>query len=212
MRESNAVPAWHDGPIPLGVLVGFVVVAVVAVREVSVGRTEVAAAEASAARSEWPEAISHARAAAEARVPGSPWPDRGKVRLEAMGHDAEARGDDETALLAYGALRTAAIATRAPFATSVSTDRWRLAAEGGLARVAARQTVAGNPSSSPESMLNDLRDLEAPAAWKLALLAAASLAVIVAAARLVWRGDGARGAQTIALLGFMAYAITLLVG
>lgn len=215
MRKSNGLPVWYQSPISLGVLVAVVVVAVVTVREVSIGQSEAAAAEASAARSEWPEAIAHARAAAQARVPGSPWPGRGKARLEAMGRDAEARGDEETALLAYGALRTSAIATRAAFGSSVSTDRWRLAAEEGLARVAARQVFPRGPSFSAESMLDDLRGVQGPAEWKFALLAAASLAVIVAMARLVWRGDGgrhARNAQTIALLGFAAYAIILLVG
>ena len=78
------------------------------------------------------EAIAHARDAAEAVVPGSPWPARGVARLEAIGHDAEARGDERTAVLAYGAMRAAAMATRAPL---LGTDPWRALADEGLARV-----------------------------------------------------------------------------
>ena len=107
----------------LAALAALVVVAAVAVltaREIATGQSEVAAADAAAARSDWGEAIVHARAAAEALVPGSPWPERGWERLEAVGHDAEARGDDATALLAYGAMRAAALTTRAPGSRSGS--------------------------------------------------------------------------------------------
>ena len=110
---------------------------VLTAREFAVGRDAVAAADAAAAaKSDWREAIAQARIAAEALAPASPWPERGLRRLEAIGHDAEARGDDPTALLAYGAMRTAALETRAP-GGRVRSDRWRHAAEEGLGRVAA---------------------------------------------------------------------------
>ncbi|HTQ47714.1 MAG TPA: hypothetical protein VMI75_33385, partial [Polyangiaceae bacterium] len=66
------------------VLVGLVVVAIVAivtVREVAAGRAEVSLCDAAVQKSDWPEAIGHARAAAEALVPGSPWPEQGWMRL-----------------------------------------------------------------------------------------------------------------------------------
>src|SRR4029077_2328210 len=105
----------------LALLVTTSVLAVAAARERSIAEREAAAADAAAARSDWLEAVGHARAAAEAMLPGSPWPDQGFRRLEATGHDAEARGDLETALLAYGAMRTASLATRSILARN---DAW----------------------------------------------------------------------------------------
>jgi hypothetical protein len=160
------------------------VVAVVALRQVSIGQREVAAADEAAARSDWPEAIAHARAAAEALVPGSPWPERGKLRLEAIGRDAEARGDDETSLLAYGALRTAALATSAPPGLWSSSRSWRPIAEEGLARVAASRPAIGTPGISTQAMLEDLRETQPPDTATRALLAAATLAVLGAV--LMW--------------------------
>jgi hypothetical protein len=202
--------------IPLALSVVVLVVVVVAAREVSMGRREVAAAQAAVVRSDWPEAIARARAAAEAFVPGSPWPEQGKQRLDAIGRDAEARGDDETALLAYGALRTAALATRSPFGLLSPGDRWRTTAERGVARVAAsRAGVSAVRGAPAEPLLDDPRDAQPPGIWRFVMLAAASVAVLGALARLAQPGQSARdvrSAQAVALLGFVAYAIILLVG
>jgi hypothetical protein len=215
----------------LAALIVSAVVAIVTVREISIGREEVAEAEAASARSDWRAAVAHARAAAEAFLPGSPWPSRGALRLQTIGRDAEIRGDDETALLAYGALRTAMLATRAPIATS-ATDRWRTTAEGGLARVAASwsrpassdgaemargarvpsRLAVGAPLVATTSILDELRDMQPVGSSALAAIGAASLAVIFALVRLATLGEGARqgGARTVALLGLMAYAMILL--
>jgi hypothetical protein len=197
----------------IAALIAVMVVAVGVERQVSIGRDEVAEAEASAVRSDWPDAIAHARAAAEALVPGSPWPDRGKFRLQAIGRDAEARGDDDTARMAYGALLTASVATRASIWSSPSSERWRSTAAGGLARVAAQHEGVRATQISTDSMLDELRDAQSPGTWTFALLAAASLAVVGALARIAWLGDsgrGARGTKAVAVLGFVAYAIILL--
>ena len=98
----------------LAVRVVVSVLAITALRESATSRAEALAADAAAATSDWPEAIAHARAAAEAYVPGSPWSEHALRKLAALGHDAEARGDDADALLAYGAMRTAALGTRGP--------------------------------------------------------------------------------------------------
>ena len=162
----------------LAALVVAAVVAVVAMRQRSIGESELAAAGEAASRSDWPEAIARARVAAEALVPGSPWPERARALLESIGRNAEARGDDDNALLAYGALRTAAIATRAPLGPLSSADSWRTRADSGLARVAVSQRAAGTTAPSTESMRNDLYDTQPPGAWTLAVLAAASLAIV----------------------------------
>jgi hypothetical protein len=154
--------------------------AVASAREESIGRTETAAADSAAANSDWLTAIGHARAAAEAFVPGSPWPERGLRRLEAIGHDAEARGDLETALLAYGAMRTASLATRS---LGSPMSEWRARAEGGLARVAAVRPEITGPRVSAQSMLDALEQSEAPTQAVSTALSASAFATL---AGLVW--------------------------
>jgi hypothetical protein len=190
----------------LAALVVVSATAVLTAREVAVGQAEVSAADAAAGRSDWGEAIVHARAAAEALVPGSPWPARGWSRLEAIGHDAEARGDDATAMLAYGAMRSAALATRAPGSGS---DRWRAKAEDALARVASYRKEVGAPPAPATSMLDALHETEPPPTGTLALLGLAGVAMLGGLGRLAWAG-GERAAQVVAALGFIAYAVVLL--
>jgi hypothetical protein len=186
------------------------VVAIVTVREVAMGRAEVSLCDAAVQKSDWPEAIGHARAAAEALAPGSPWPEQGWMRLEAIGHDAEARGDDETALLAYGAMRAGAMATRAP---GSGWAKRRAQAEEALARVAAASRDPAGPHVTSDSMLEALRDKAPPAPWILLALAASAIATLGALGRLAWLGDAAaraRVTQGVAALGFLAYALVAL--
>jgi hypothetical protein len=194
----------------LAALVLVAALAVLTALEIAEGAHEVSAADAAAARSDWGETIVHARAAAEALVPGSPWPERGWARLEAVGHDAEARGDDGTATLAYGAMRSAALATRAPGSDS---KRWRAKAEEGLARVASSRRDASGPQVTAESMLDALRASEPPPTWTLTLLGAAGVAMLGGLARLAWAEEPAsqaRVAQAVAVVGVVAYAVVLL--
>jgi hypothetical protein len=195
---------------------GLVVVAALVVftaRELAAGQSEVNAADAAASRSDWGETIVHARAAAEALVPGSPWPERGWTRLEAVGHDAEARGDDGTALLAYGAMRAAALATRAPGAGS---DRWRTRAEEGLARVASSRRDASDPPVTAGPLLDALHAREPPSTWTLGLLGFAGIAMMGGLGSLAWMSwtkepaRRTRVAQAVAVVGFVAYALVLL--
>ena len=197
---------WRHA-IALVILSAATAVAVLTVREESAGRAAVASADAAAARSDWREAIAQARAAAEALAPGSPWPERGLRRLEAVGHDAEARGDDPIALLAYGAMRTAAIETRAPGTWS---DRWRQSAEEGLVRVAAASREAPHPRAG--KVLEAQRAEPVPPPWRLALLSIAVCSTFGALAALAWV-EGAspmgRAAQGVAAAGFLVYAAVL---
>ncbi len=190
----------------LAALLLVVVVAIVTLRQVQTGHAEVDLADAAARKSDWPMAIAHARAAAEALAPGSPWPERGWQRLEAIGHDAEARGDDETALLDYGAMRAAAMATRGPLS---GWARRREQAEEGLARVAASARSPTAQRVTTESMLDALREAEPPATWVLCALSAAAMAMVGGLARLAWLGPeaaSARAAQIAAAAGLLAYA------
>jgi hypothetical protein len=186
------------------------VVSIVTAREWAEGAEEVAAADAAATRSDWAEAITHARGAAEALAPGSPWPRRGWLRLRAVGHDAEARGDDATALAAYSAMRAAALATEG---IGAGVEIWRAEAEQGIARVAGSQMGLG-PHVSAESTLAALRSSETPGTMTLAALSFASMAVLGGLGWLVVAGQGttraARVAQAIAGVGFAVYAAVLL--
>jgi hypothetical protein len=187
-------------------LLVIVVVAIATVRQMLTGRAEVDLADAAAQKSDWPMAIAHARAAAEALAPGSPWPERGWLRLEAIGHDAEARGDDETALQAYGAMRAAAMATRGPFSASA---RRRAHGEEGLARVATSERGPAGQHPTAESMLDALHEGEPPATGLLCALSAAALAMVGGLGRLAWLGQDAsraRVTQLVAAAGLLAYA------
>jgi hypothetical protein len=193
--------------IALFALVATTALAVLTLHEGAVGRDAVAAADAAAARSDWRESIAQARTAAEALAPGSPWPERGLRRLEAIGHDAEARGEDPVALLAYGAIRTAALETRAPGTWS---DRWRRTAEEGLVRVAtaSKEVPRPRPALIREALLAD----PSPSPWRLAAMSLAGLATLGALAALALI-DGPsqtiRAAQSIAAVGFLVYAAAL---
>jgi hypothetical protein len=162
----------------LTLIVLVAVTAIAMVREASIGRSEMEAADRAAASADWMDAIAHARAAAEAVAPGSPWPDRARARLNSLGRDAEARGDETTALLAYGALRTAAIATRGPGSGSTP---WREQADEGLARVAAANRDPSTPHTTAGAMRDALRGDERlpPAPAQLALLGAGFLSVLI---------------------------------
>jgi hypothetical protein len=187
-------------------LVVVTVGSVVTAREMAIGQDEVVAADAASDKSDWPEAIAHARAAAEAFVPGSPWPERGWQRLESVGHDAEARGDDDTALLAYGAMRAAALATRGPLS---GWERRNVQADDALARVAASRRDPTGPHVAADAMLDALRAEETPSTWTLVALAVSAAAMLGGLARLAWLGEEARAAriaQIVAAAGFVTYA------
>jgi hypothetical protein len=207
---SADAPKARQGAAFYGVILLVVaVLATATAREATIGREELLAADAAAAHADWPEAIEHARAAAQARAPGGFWAQRGRLRLEAIGHDAEARGDDSTALLAYGALRTAALSTRALGSTNA---QWRAQAEEGLARVAAAQRDGSAPRVTTAALLDDLRRDDAPPLANLALLAAGTIAMLAGLAALAFRAALApprRAAQALAVAGFVAYVVAL---
>ncbi len=198
------------GPnVALAALVLTSVIAVAAFREMALGKAEMAAAEEAVVRSDWPEAVWHARAAAEAFVPGSPWPERAMLRLQTIAHEAAIRGDRNVALLAYGALRTASLATRAPGATDV---RWRLLAEDGLAQLAASPD-APQALESASAMRADLENAGLPSVWTFAALSVSVLTILVGLARLAvvaWLSPQALAAKVLVAAGFAMYAAVLL--
>jgi hypothetical protein len=211
MTDPAPEGSLHRGEIlAVALVVASSLVCLVA-REVALGREEDAAAEAAASRSDWIEAVAHARAAAEATAPWSPWPDRGARRLESLARDAEGRGDDTTALLAWGALRSAAIATRG---LGHDASDWRAAAEHGIARVAsARADVPPSDGGGADPLATALRRRDLPSDGSIALLGASLAAAVLGVARLARARSGGPSLRLAAALvagGFLAYAAVLL--
>jgi hypothetical protein len=229
MRRETGDPAMTPLrlALALGAVVGVSALGVASIHEYLIGRAEVAAADAAAQRSEWAVSIVHARAAALSLAPGNPWPERGVARLEAIGRDAEARGDAMTGLLAYGALRTAALAARAPGSRAVA---WRAAAEEGLARVAglavavptaapraarvdevASTKAGGGSAEAAASMLAALRRDDRRTTGVLAVFGFSTASVIVGSLLLSLQGRAkARLARWLLVCGAVAVAAVLL--
>jgi len=199
--------------VPYAVVAALVlatVTATLALREVALGKAEMGAAEEAVARSAWTDAIWHARAAAETFVPGSPWPDRAMRRLDGIGRDATIRGDRGVALLAYGAVRTAALATRAPGA---SNTYWRSIAEEALARLAGSSADAPRSGEWASAMRADLVDPTMPSAWTLTALSVSVLAILLGLVRLAGtERQSVQGfvSRMIIATGFGIYAAVLL--
>jgi hypothetical protein len=185
-------------------------------RELAAGARGVDDCDVATARKDWPAAVAGARDAAEAVLPGSPYPARGYDRLAAIAKDAEARGDDAVANDAWRAMQAAARATRGAF---VKTSEWQAMATEGLARVAAHaagpapkdtDAPAEGPAANSALLAAIARD-EAPPVATFALLAAAAVAFFGGAAWTAWRASDAltwaraRVPAAIAAAGLLLY-------
>jgi hypothetical protein len=189
------------------------IAAIVSAREMRLGARACAAMDAAGDAA---TAIARARDAAEAVVPGSPYPRRGYERLEAVARDAEAHGDEPTAITAWGAMRTAADATAGPL---VATSAWRALADEGLLRVGAHPLAPSAEVHATEDILRaSLARDDAPAAGWLALLGLGALAFLGGVARLAWAARdlaalrGERAAMIGTTLGALLYALACLRG
>lgn len=127
----------------LATLVCVAILSAGAVRQLTVGSRAVLDCDAALERDDQRAAIGHARAAAEAVLPGSPYPRRGYERLDRIATQAENRGDDATAMAAWRAMRAAATETRG---LGVGSAEWRARADEGVARAAAREAPAPDPA------------------------------------------------------------------
>lgn len=142
-------------------------------------------------------------------MPGSPWADQGMRRLAAIGHSAETRSDVPDALLAYGAMRTAAAATHVPYA---GASHWRAAADEGLARVASATEGAARGAAAAQAMLDALHRPNGPTDVSLIALALAAMATLggLGVLALGSAGPRAKVAKAVAAGGFVAYAAVVL--
>lgn len=199
--------------LALGVLVLGGVLATATVREIGEGSRAIAESDAAIERGDTARAITQARAAAQAVVPGSPYPARGYERLETLARDAEARGDDATANTAWQAMRAAALSTRG---LAVKTEGWLALASESLARLSAQKNAATTTDAPRadrgEAMLEALHRTEPPPTLTFVLLAAGGAGFLGGVARLAWAaGDRlswrvARVPALVALAGAAVYA------
>ena len=81
-------------------------------RAVRDGNQALRASDLAFNRGDLADAVLHARRAATAYAPGAPHTRAARERLRAIAVGSEAAGDAETARLAWGALRAAALETR----------------------------------------------------------------------------------------------------
>ena len=198
-------------------------VAVATVRQVREGARAMEESDAALAAGDLPRAVAGARAAAEARVPGSPYPPRAYDRLAALARDAEARGDERVAILAWAAMRAAALETSG-LGTGDATERWRAAASEGIARVGARSWSGPSARATSEvrpaqaALEASLARSDLPDAATFLLLAAGGAAFFGGVARLLWvAGDRAalrrsHVAALAALAGGVAYVLACVRG
>jgi hypothetical protein len=125
----------------------------------SLGARAMRESDLALARGRWRDSAKAARLAAEAAVPGSPYPARGYARLSAIATISEAAGRTDDAAFAWRAMRSAA---RATWPAEGTRDEVALAEEG-ILRVARAPAAPSRPGggtdpsagvpSAPESIL-----------------------------------------------------------
>jgi hypothetical protein len=183
---------------PRALLAGVVALATLAVgasRELSIGRNAAGAADAAIARGDLTSAIDAAHEAAAARLPGSPYSDRGYALLADVAREAEGRGDDRTAATALRAIRAAALATR----TFERMPAWARVANEGLARIAGRApTATGNvdPTGVARETAVALGDDDAPGGGTFLAVGLLGMALVLGAAGLANRRCADRAQRT----------------
>jgi hypothetical protein len=124
------------------------------------------------------DAVLHARRAATAYAPGAPHTRAARERLRAVAVGSEAAGDLDTAYLAWGALRSAALETRhvtVPYAEELreATERLRV-----LQLKERSAPDEKRRSESAQKLERDYAGIPGPAAWASALLAVGFLLAI----------------------------------
>jgi hypothetical protein len=198
-------------------------IAVASIREVREGARAMEESDTALAAGDLPRAIASARAAAEARVPGSPYPPRAYERLGSLARDAEARGDERVAVLAWAAMRAAALETSG-LGTGDATDRWRAAASEGIARVGARSWSGPEARATSEvrpaqaALEAALARSDLPDGATFLLLAVGGLTFFGGVARLLWVAHDRAAlrrshvAALTALAGGVAYVLACVRG
>jgi hypothetical protein len=150
-------------------IVGVIALGAMTYRAVRDGAEELTASDLAFNRGDLPDAVLHARRAATAYAPGAPHTRAALERLRAVAVGSEAAGDLETARLAWGALRAAALETRhvtVPYETELREANAR------LERLAA---TPGTPNErlrerAEKNLEKALARVPGPSPWASALL------------------------------------------
>lgn len=147
-----------------------VALATMTLRAIREGKEELALSDIAFNDGDLPEAVLHARRAATAYAPGAPHTRQALERLRAVAVGAEAAGDPESARLAWGAIRSAALETRhltMPYAAELAEANER------LERLASRPRPPSEPGRGKldEDLGAVLARIPGPSAWASALLA-----------------------------------------
>jgi hypothetical protein len=191
-----------------------------AFRVVAEGRSELAESDTAWAAGDALGATVHARAAARAYVPFAPHVQLAYRRLRAVAQDCEGRGDVESALFAWRAIRSAAIGSRSIVS---SHARQREVADAAIARLvaSARPAPSQGQRADVEAARSYVPALAADAPprgpWGVLLVAGAALwaAAAVRFTSKAWDGEGrfalsaARVPLVLAAAGLAAWWIAL---
>ena len=156
-------------------------VSIVAVtRQLETGARAMAASDQALGVGDVRTAIADARTAAEAVLPGSPYPRRGIERLAQLGKDAEARGDMAVAAAAWGAMRAAVLETRS---LGGAHDAWLGEADHGLARANTTPPTGEAPAPVTPVPADGPTERTGPSSLELLVLGALPFALYAAASR-----------------------------
>ncbi|HEV8245199.1 MAG TPA: hypothetical protein VGP93_05500 [Polyangiaceae bacterium] len=98
--------------LSLGLTFSVLTLGVLTARAVLEGQAELALSKSAFDRGQLGEAVLHARRAATAYAPSAPHVDAAYARLRSIALGSEAAGDAQTARLAWGAIRSAALESR----------------------------------------------------------------------------------------------------
>ncbi len=191
------------------------------VMQLRAGSRAITDSDAALARADRPAAIAAARAAAEAVVPGSPYPTWGYRRLETIARDAEIHGDDETSTGAWRAMRAAALSTRG---VGVMTGGWLAMANDGIARVGARgwsgpdaAKLQSDVRPTEQALLETLKREDTPPTLTFVILAVGAASFFGGVARILGSADAtswraARRPAVMAAIGLVLYILACVRG
>ena len=133
------------------------------------GKNAMDASDRALAKGELRSAITSAKEATQARMPFSPYPERGKQRLREIAQSAEERSDFDIATIAYRSLRAACASTSAGRLEPCAAE-----ADLGLERISARTGIASAPVEEDTS----------PPAWLPLAIMLGLIGIVVAVNRL----------------------------
>lgn len=183
------------------------------------GELELRTAQALAATGELEQATIHARKAASYFVPNAPHVPAAYAQLISIAQLAEGRGDTQTALFAWNAVRTAAYSSRW---ISVPHQQEVAIADASIARLTSRQPVPYGANQDPDARQKKMLDLLSRKnyprmPWVFALLGG-FVAVSVGLLHIGWHGLNHPKANTLPRLrvgialtafGLVAWALAL---